>query len=43
MKKSSGRQIVAELRQVDILIGQGKKIPEVCKEIDVSEDTYYRW
>ena len=30
-------------RQADILIGQGKKIPEVCKEIDVSENTYYRW
>ena len=44
MKKMfSGPQIVAKLRQADILIGQGKKIPEVCKEIDVSENTYYRW
>jgi transposase len=42
-KKFSGPQIVAKLRQSDILIGQGKKIPEVCKEIDVSENTYYRW
>ena len=42
-KKFSGPQIVAKLRQADILIGQGKKIPEVCKEIDVSENTYYRW
>ena len=42
-KKHSGPQIVAKLRQSDILIGQGKKIPEVCKEIDVSENTYYRW
>ena len=36
-KKFSGTQIVAKLRQADILIGQGKKIPEVCKEINVSE------
>ncbi len=42
-KKFSGPQIVAKLRQADILIGQGKKIPEDCKEIEVSENTYYRW
>ena len=42
-KKHSGPQIVAKLRQADILIGQGKTIPEVCKEIDVTDATYYRW
>jgi len=36
-KKFSGPQIVAKLRKADILIGQRKKVPEVCKEIDVSE------
>jgi putative transposase len=41
--KHTGPQIVAKLRQADVLIGQGKRIPEVCKEIDVSEYTYYRW
>jgi transposase-like protein len=42
-KKHSGPQIVAKLRQADILIGQGKTIPEVCKELDVTDATYYRW
>lgn len=42
-KKFSGPQIMAKLRQADILIDQGNKNPEVCKEIDVSENTYYRW
>ena len=42
-KKHNGTQIVAKLRQADVLIGQGKNIPEVCKEIEVSEQTYYRW
>ena len=42
-KKHSGPQIVAKLRQADVLIGQGKSIPEVCREIAVSEQTYYRW
>lgn len=44
MKKAhTGTQIVAKLRQADVLIGQGKTVPEVCKEIEVSEQTYYRW
>ena len=42
-KKHSGPQIVAKLRQADVLIGQGKSVPEVCKEIEVSQQTYYRW
>ena len=42
-KKHTGPQIVAKLRQADVLLGQGKSVPEVCKEIDVSEHTYYRW
>ena len=44
MKKCySGPQIVAKLRQADVLIGQGKSVPEVCKDIEVSQQTYYRW
>jgi len=42
-KKHTGTQIVAKLRQADVLIGQGRTVPEVCKEIEVSEQTYYRW
>ncbi|MHC4085147.1 MAG: transposase [Planctomycetota bacterium] len=44
MKKHfSGPQIVAKLRQADVLIGQGKTVPEVCKEIEISQQTYYHW
>ena len=42
-KKHSGPQIVAKLRQADVLIGRGKTVPEVCREIEVSQQTYYRW
>lgn len=42
-KKHSGPQIVAKLRQADVLLGRGKTIPEACKELDISEHTYYRW
>jgi transposase-like protein len=42
-KRHSGPQIVAKLRQADVLIGQGKSVPEVCREIEISQQTYYRW
>ena len=42
-KRFSGPQIVAKLRQSDVLIGQGKNVPEICKEIEISQQTYYRW
>jgi len=42
-KRYSGPQIVAKLRQADVLIGKGKSIPELCKELEISQQTYYRW
>jgi hypothetical protein len=38
-KRFGGPQIVAKLRQADILIGKGKSVPEVCKEIEISQQT----
>ena len=42
-KRHTGQQIVSKLRQADVLIGKGKSVPEVCRKIEVSEQTYYRW
>ena len=42
-KRFSGSQIVAKLREADRLLGQGKTVEEVCKEINVTDATYYRW
>ena len=42
-KKFSGTEIVGKLRQADVLIAQGKVVPEVCREIGVTSQTYYRW
>jgi putative transposase len=36
-------EIIAKLREVDILLGQGKRAAEVVKALGVSEVTYYRW
>ena len=43
MKKHSGPQIVAKLREADVELGKGLTVPEVSKKIGVSEQTYYRW
>ena len=42
-KRCTSSQIVSKLRQADVLIGQGKNVPEVCRELEVSQQTYYRW
>ena len=36
-------QIIPKLRQADVELGKGKKVPEICKTLDISEQTYYRW
>jgi transposase len=36
-------EIIAKLRQAEVLIGEGKKMPEVVKALGVHEVTYYRW
>ena len=36
-------QIVAKLRQIEVLMASGKVAALACKEADISEQTYYRW
>ena len=42
-KRYSAEQIVAMLRDADVSLGKGMKVPEVCRQLGVSEQTYYRW
>ncbi len=42
-KRHNVDQIISKLRRADVELGKGKKIPDVCKIIEVSEQTYYRW
>ncbi len=42
-KRYSADQIVAMLRQADVGLGKGLRVPDVCKQIGISEQTYYRW
>ena len=42
-KRHSAEQIVGKLREADVALGKGLKVPEVCKALGISEQTYYRW
>ncbi len=42
-KRHNVDQIISKLRRADVELGKGKKIPDVCKIIEVTEQTYYRW
>ena len=36
-------EIVAKLRQVDVLVSQGRPVAEAGRSIGVTQFTYYRW
>ena len=42
-KRHTAEEIVAKLRQVEVLCGQGKALAEAIRAIEVTEVTYYRW
>jgi len=42
-KKRKPEEIVAKLRQVDVLTSQGTPIADAVRSIGVTEVTYYRW
>jgi transposase-like protein len=42
-KRHKPEEIVAKLRQVDVLVSQGQGVAEAVRSIGVTEVTYYRW
>jgi putative transposase len=42
-KKHKPEEIVAKLRQVDVLVSQGRSVSEAVRVISVTAFTYYRW
>ncbi len=42
-KRPKPEEIVIKLRQVEVLVGQGKARIDAIRSIGVSEQTYYRW
>ena len=42
-KRHSAEQIIDKLREAEVELGKGLKVPEVCRKLGVSQQTYYRW
>jgi putative transposase len=42
-KRHKPEEIVAKLRQVDVLVSQGQRVADAVRSIGVTEVTYYRW
>lgn len=42
-KRFTAEQIIGKLREVEVLQGQGMSIQESARQLDITEQTYYRW
>ena len=42
-KRHKPEEIVAKLRQVDVLVSQGQSVADAIRSIGVTEISYYRW
>ena len=42
-KRHKPEDVVAKLRQVDVLVSQGQSVAEAIRAIGVTDVTYYRW
>ena len=42
-KRYSAEQIIGHLRQVEVMVNQGRKMDDALREIGVTGNTYYRW
>ena len=42
-KRHRPEEIIAKLREAEVELAKGMKVPEVCRQLGVSQHTYYRW
>ena len=42
-KRHTAEQIVAKLREAEVELAKGRKVPEVVRKLCITEQTYYRW
>ena len=42
-KRFTVEQIINHLREAEVLLSQGRSVSEVCRQLRVSEQSYYRW
>ena len=42
-KSNSPEVIIGKLRQAEVMLNQGATVAEVCRKIEVTDMTFYRW
>ena len=42
-KRFKPEEIIQQLREAEVLLSQGKNVAEACRQIGVTDQTYYRW
>ncbi len=42
-KRHSAEQIISKLREAEVLLQRGQSVPQVCRQLGVTAQTYYRW
>ena len=42
-RRPKPEEIISKLREVEIRLSQGAKVPEAVRSIGVTQQTYYRW
>jgi transposase-like protein len=42
-KRFTTEQIIGMLREAEVRLGQGQSIGLICKDLSISEQSYYRW
>jgi transposase-like protein len=43
LKRFTPEQIIAKLREAEIVLSQGSTVASICRQLGISEQTYYRW
>jgi putative transposase len=42
-KRFKTEEIIQKLREAEVLLSQGRNVSEACRQIGVTDNTYYRW
>ncbi len=42
-KRHTAEQIITKLREAEVLLAKGTKMPQTCRKLGITEQTYYRW
>jgi transposase-like protein len=42
-KRFTAEQIISKLREAEVLQSSGLSIVEICRQLEIKEQTYYKW